>query len=126
MRICPAAGSGTSLSTNRRSEDRGAPTGRLAIVHNRFMAPRLAESGRLLEVGAGFVEQVEVLHGPASALYGSSAIGGVVAMQTVEPALHTGNRGHMFRRLFLLCSKAASGTGHPSRHRAATLCRNAY
>ena len=34
-------------------------------------------------VSAGFIDQVEVLHGPASALYGSSAIGGVVAMQTV-------------------------------------------
>jgi hemoglobin/transferrin/lactoferrin receptor protein len=43
-------------------------------------------------VSAGFVEQVEVLHGPASALYGSSAIGGVVAMQTVEPSLRTGSR----------------------------------
>ncbi len=44
-------------------------------------------------VSAGFVDQVEVLHGPASALYGSSAIGGVVAMRTVDPALRTGQPG---------------------------------
>ena len=36
-------------------------------------------------VNAGFVQELEVLHGPASALYGSSAIGGVVAMRTVLP-----------------------------------------
>lgn len=37
-------------------------------------------------VNAGFIQQVEVLHGPASALYGSSAIGGVLAMRTPDPA----------------------------------------
>ncbi len=36
-------------------------------------------------VNAGFVQRVEVLHGPASAIYGSSAIGGVVAMRTPDP-----------------------------------------
>lgn len=35
---------------------------------------------------AGFIQKIEVLHGPASALYGSSAIGGVVAMRTPDPA----------------------------------------
>jgi hemoglobin/transferrin/lactoferrin receptor protein len=44
-------------------------------------------------VSAGFVDHVEVLHGPASALYGSSAIGGVVAMRTVDPTLRTGHPG---------------------------------
>ena len=44
-------------------------------------------------VSAGFVDHVEVLHGPASALYGSSAIGGVVAMRTVDPTLRTGQPG---------------------------------
>jgi len=44
-------------------------------------------------VNAGFVEQIEVLHGPASALYGSSAIGGVVAMRTVDPQHLSGSRG---------------------------------
>jgi hemoglobin/transferrin/lactoferrin receptor protein len=46
-------------------------------------------------VNAGFVEQIEVLHGPASALYGSSAIGGVVAMRTIDPRrlVRTGRQG---------------------------------
>ncbi len=34
---------------------------------------------------AGMLGRIEVLRGPASALYGSSAIGGVVAMRTLEP-----------------------------------------
>ena len=34
----------------------------------------------------GLIGQVEVLRGPASAVYGSSALGGVVAMQTLQPA----------------------------------------
>ncbi|MCB1845446.1 MAG: TonB-dependent receptor [Halioglobus sp.] len=37
-------------------------------------------------LNAGFTQRVEVLHGPASALYGSSAIGGVVAVSTPDPA----------------------------------------
>ena len=44
-------------------------------------------------VSAGFVDQIEVLHGPASALYGSSAIGGVVAMRTVDAPGLIGQRG---------------------------------
>lgn len=44
-------------------------------------------------VDAGFVQRAEVLHGPASALYGSSAIGGVVAMQTPDPAYLAGQSG---------------------------------
>ncbi len=41
-------------------------------------------------VNAGFVRRIEVLHGPASALYGSAAIGGVVALRTPDPADLTG------------------------------------
>jgi hemoglobin/transferrin/lactoferrin receptor protein len=37
-------------------------------------------------INAGLVQRVEVLHGPASALYGSSAIGGVVAVSTPDPS----------------------------------------
>lgn len=37
-------------------------------------------------IDAGLVQNIEVLHGPASALYGSSAIGGVVAVYTPEPS----------------------------------------
>ena len=45
-------------------------------------------------MNAGLIEQIEVLHGPASALYGSAAIGGVVAVRTPDPADITGDRGH--------------------------------
>ncbi|MEM8816904.1 MAG: TonB-dependent receptor [Pseudomonadota bacterium] len=44
-------------------------------------------------VNAGFVDQLEVLHGPASALYGSAAIGGVVAMRTANPRALSGAEG---------------------------------
>ncbi len=37
-------------------------------------------------INAGLIQRIEVLHGPASALYGSSAIGGVVAVSTPDPA----------------------------------------
>ncbi|UCC15271.1 MAG: TonB-dependent receptor [Gammaproteobacteria bacterium] len=37
-------------------------------------------------VDVGLVQRIEVLHGPASALYGSSALGGVVSMTTPDPA----------------------------------------
>jgi hemoglobin/transferrin/lactoferrin receptor protein len=41
-------------------------------------------------VNAGLIQRIEVLHGPASALYGSSAIGGVVAIRTPDPGDLTG------------------------------------
>ena len=37
-------------------------------------------------VDAGLIQGIEVLHGPASAVYGSSAIGGVVSIRTPDPA----------------------------------------
>ncbi len=42
---------------------------------------------------AGLIEDIEVLHGPASALYGSSAIGGVVAVRTPDPFDLAASRG---------------------------------
>lgn len=44
-------------------------------------------------IDAGMVQGVEVLHGPASALYGSSAIGGVVAVSTPDPVDIAGRGG---------------------------------
>ena len=46
-------------------------------------------------INAGLVERIEVLHGPASALYGSAAIGGVVAVRTPDPShlLHRDTHG---------------------------------
>jgi hemoglobin/transferrin/lactoferrin receptor protein len=44
-------------------------------------------------IDAGLIQSIEVLHGPASALYGSSAIGGVVAVQTPDPFDLVGAQG---------------------------------
>src|SRR5512139_3908408 len=49
-----------------------------------FAVGNFADSGRSF-VDPAFLQRVEVLRGPASALYGSDAIGGVVAMTTVSP-----------------------------------------
>lgn len=38
---------------------------------------------------SGLLDQIEILRGPASALYGSSALGGVVSMQTLNPRRYT-------------------------------------
>jgi hemoglobin/transferrin/lactoferrin receptor protein len=43
-------------------------------------------------IDAGFIQTIEVLHGPASAMYGSSAIGGVVAVRTPDPVDVAGSR----------------------------------
>lgn len=46
-------------------------------------------------VDSGLIQGIEVLHGPASATYGSSAIGGVVAVSTPDPLdlARTGQHG---------------------------------
>jgi len=44
-------------------------------------------------LNAGLIQRIEVLHGPASALYGSAAIGGVVAARTMDPADVAGAAG---------------------------------
>lgn len=45
-------------------------------------------------IDAGLIQSIEVLHGPSSALYGSSAIGGVVAARTPDPSELSGTTGH--------------------------------
>jgi len=45
-------------------------------------------------LNAGMIQKIETLHGPASALYGSAAIGGVVAVRTPDPADISGSQGH--------------------------------
>lgn len=57
-----------------------------------FSIGSYSDSGRSF-VDLGFVRKVEVLRGPASSLYGSDAIGGVVAMSTLEPGDLLGGRG---------------------------------
>jgi len=50
-----------------------------------FAIGSYSDSGRAF-VDLAFVQRVEVLRGPASSLYGSDAIGGVVAMTTLRPS----------------------------------------
>jgi hemoglobin/transferrin/lactoferrin receptor protein len=49
-----------------------------------FAVGSYADSGRAF-VDAAFLHRVEFLRGPASSLYGSDAIGGIVAMTTLAP-----------------------------------------
>ena len=78
---------------------RGIAGNRVAIlldgvpVSDQFDVGSFSNATRDL-VNAGFVQNIEVLHGPASALYGSSAIGGVVAMKTIDPRHLARQRGH--------------------------------
>ncbi|MFO1402668.1 MAG: TonB-dependent receptor [Steroidobacteraceae bacterium] len=50
-----------------------------------FAVGSFADTGRAA-IDLAFVERVEILRGPASSLYGSDAIGGIVAMTTLRPA----------------------------------------
>lgn len=49
-----------------------------------FSVGALADSGRSY-TDLEFIRRVEILRGPASALYGSDAIGGVVHVETIDP-----------------------------------------
>ena len=53
-------------------------------VAESFSVGVLADSGRIF-TDMDFIERVEILRGPASALYGSDAIGGVVLFHTLDP-----------------------------------------
>lgn len=54
-------------------------------IADRFFVGSFADSGRdYLDVG--MISRVEILRGPASVLYGSQALGGVVSMHTLAPA----------------------------------------
>ena len=57
-----------------------------------FAIGSFSDSGRSF-VDLAFVNRVEFLRGPASSLYGSDAIGGIVAMTTLRPADVLANAG---------------------------------
>ena len=61
-------------------------------------------------IDAGLLQNIEVLHGPASALYGSSAIGGVVAVTTPDP--YDLARANGFGGDFLATWRAADQSKH--------------
>ncbi|HEX7373977.1 MAG TPA: TonB-dependent hemoglobin/transferrin/lactoferrin family receptor [Steroidobacteraceae bacterium] len=50
-----------------------------------FAVGSYSDSGRSF-IDLAFVDRIEFLRGPASSLYGSDAIGGIVAMSTLQPA----------------------------------------
>ncbi|MBV6418636.1 MAG: Vitamin B12 transporter BtuB [Steroidobacteraceae bacterium] len=63
-----------------------------------FSVGAYSNSGRSF-VDLAFVERIEVLRGPASSLYGSDAIGGIVAMSTLTPRSLLGTDGRGAFRL---------------------------
>jgi hemoglobin/transferrin/lactoferrin receptor protein len=73
-----------------------------------FAIGSFSDSGRSF-VDPAFLERVEVLRGPASSLYGSDAIGGVVAMSTVEPRSLLGADGSYGLRSEVGISNADDG-----------------
>lgn len=68
-------------------------------VAERFAVGSYADSGRDY-AELGLVRRLEVLRGPASNLYGSKAVGGVVAIDTLAPADLLGADGHAARAAF--------------------------
>lgn len=70
---------------------RGIGGNRVAILVDGVPMPDQFDTGSFSNatrdfIDAGLIQNIEVLHGPASALYGSAAIGGVVAVRTPDPA----------------------------------------
>lgn len=83
---------------------RGVGGNRTAIVvdqvaiADRFAVGSFSDTGRGL-LDLGLANRVEILRGPASTLYGSDALGGVVAVHTLDPedVLTTSDRGTRLR-----------------------------
>lgn len=74
----------TSLSVRGIGENRVAMLLDGVPLADQFDVGNYANAGRdVLELG--LLNRVEILRGPASTLYGSDAVGGVVSMQTLRP-----------------------------------------
>lgn len=88
-----AAGAGTRFGTDGVIV-RGIGGNRVAMeldgvpLSQQFTVGSFANAIRDL-TDLGLVERIEVLHGPASALYGSAALGGVVSFATPDPTTMT-------------------------------------
>lgn len=81
---------------------RGIGGNRVAMQVDGVPLPRLFALGEFAlnarsSVDPQLIERVEVLRGPASALYGSDALGGVVSITTIDPAslVAPGNIGYL-------------------------------
>ncbi|MGI6572594.1 MAG: TonB-dependent receptor [Fermentimonas sp.] len=64
------------------------------LVNSRPMVGALASVYALEQIPANMIERVEVMRGGGSALFGSSAIGGVVNIITREPIRNSGEMSH--------------------------------
>ena len=84
-----------------------------------FAIGSFSDSGRSF-VDTAFLERVEILRGPASSLYGSDAIGGVVAMTTLTPRSLLGPDARFGMR-----SEAGGSGADDGWHAAATLAGRA-
>ena len=94
---------------------RGIGGNRVAILVDGVPLPDQFDTGSFSNatrdfIDAGLVQDIEVLHGPASALYGSSAIGGVVAVRTPDPQHLV--RGDGFGGDFLGAWRGADSSTH--------------
>ncbi|MDT8319487.1 MAG: TonB-dependent hemoglobin/transferrin/lactoferrin family receptor [Xanthomonadales bacterium] len=102
-------------------------------LRDQFIIGAFSNGGRLA-IEPDRIKQVEVLHGPASAMYGSNALGGVIAVTTWDPAdllnsagdfgsysLRTGYQGMNSSRVV---SAMAAGGGHTHRILAAATYRD--
>lgn len=68
-------------------------------VQDGFLIGDFSNAGRDL-VDPGIVRKVEILRGPASALYGSDALGGVISFTTMDPHdLYSGDEAHVAARI---------------------------
>lgn len=67
----------------------------------------------VITVDNNILDRVEVLHGPASTLYGSDALGGVVLFNTIDPKLSSGSKPAVSGNAMARFSSAyGEGTGH--------------
>ena len=67
----------------------------LLVVDGIRMNNAIYRAGHLqnvITVDQNMLERVEVLYGPASTLYGSDALGGVIHLRTKQPLLSTNNK----------------------------------
>lgn len=65
----------------------------LTLIDGQRMNFQSGHKGRTF-IDVDLLKRVEVIRGPGSALYGSQAIGGVVAMETKDPSDYLGPTGH--------------------------------